>query len=102
MTIGQLLRRPTGFVPLLLSASALALILGYVMLVEPNPSPTGDEGTASRIFQLLLAAQLVVMLFFAVSWLPRAFRAAILVLSLQAAAAAVPILTIVTLEGRAG
>lgn len=100
MTIGQLLKRPTGFLPLVLSASALALIIGYVAFVGPDPSPTGDEGTAARIFQLLLMAQLFVMIVFAVAWLPRAFRAALLVLLLQAAAAAVPIVTIVTLEAR--
>jgi len=102
MTTGQLLRRPTGFVPLLLSASAMGLVIGYVLLFGTEPNPTGDEGLAARIFQLILATQLVVMIVFAVGWLPRAFRAALVVLLLQAAAAAVPILTIVTLERHAG
>jgi len=102
MTTGQLLRRPTGFVPLLLSASAMGLVIGYVLLFGTEPNPTGDEGLAARIFQLILATQLVVMIVFAAGWLPRAFRAALVVLLLQAAAAAVPILTIVTLERHAG
>jgi len=102
MTIGELLKRPTGFLPLLLAASALALIIGYVALFGPDASPTGDEGVAARIFQILLTTQLLVMAFFAVTWLPRTFRAALLVLLLQAAAAAIPIVTIITLEARAG
>ena len=102
MTIAQLLRRPTGFVPLLLSAAAMGLVLGYVVLFGTDPNPTGDEGTPARIFQLLLTAQLVVTVVFAVGWLPRAFGAALLVLLLQVAAAAVPIVTILALEARAG
>jgi glucan phosphoethanolaminetransferase (alkaline phosphatase superfamily) len=102
MTIGQLLRRPTGFLPLLLSSSAMGLVIGYVVLFGTDPNPTGDEGLAAHVFQLLLVAQLVVMIVFAVAWLPRAFRAALFVLLLQAAAAAVPVVTIVTLEARAG
>jgi hypothetical protein len=102
MTIRELLKHPTAFVPLLLSGSALALIIGYVALFGTDPSPTGDENAAARIFQLLLAAQLFVMIFFAAEWLPRAFRAALLVLLLQTAAAAVPFVTILTLEARAG
>jgi len=102
MTIGQLLRRPTGFLPLVLSASATGLVLGYVLLFGTDPNPTGDEGAAAHVFQLVLVAQLFAMLVFAVAWLPRAFRAALLVLLLQAAAAAIPIVTIVTLEARVG
>ena len=100
MTTAQLLKRPSGFLPLLLSASALALIVGYASLFGLDATSAGDEGAPARIFQLLLATQLFVMIFFAASWLPRAFRAALLVLVLQAAAAAVPIVTILALEGR--
>lgn len=102
MTITQLLKRPTGYVPLLLSAAALGLLIGYVIVFGTDPNPTGDEGAAAHLFQLLMGVQFFVMIVFAVRWLPRAFRAALLVLLLQAAAAAVPLVTLATLEGRAG
>jgi hypothetical protein len=45
-----------------------------------------DEGTAAHLWQLLVAAQLPVTAFFAITWLPRAPRSALPVLALQAAA----------------
>ena len=46
-----------------------------------------DEGAAAHLWQLLMAAQSPLLLFFAVRWLPRNPRQATLVLALQAAAA---------------
>jgi len=45
-----------------------------------------DEGTAAHIFQLLLIVQLPIVAFFAIKWLLRFPRPALLVLVLQAAA----------------
>lgn len=46
-----------------------------------------DEGTEAHLFQLLMPVQLLVMGYFAVTWVPRVPRAALVVLALQAAAA---------------
>lgn len=46
-----------------------------------------DEGTEAHLFQLLMPLQLLAMGYFALSWLPRA-RAAWLILGLQIAATA--------------
>ena len=46
-----------------------------------------------------MAAQLPIVAYFAVRWLPRAPAQAVAVLALQAVAAMVPIATIVVLEG---
>jgi hypothetical protein len=45
-----------------------------------------DEGAAAHIWQLLMAAQMPVLLFFAVKWLPKAPRQTLCVLALNAAA----------------
>ena len=45
-----------------------------------------DEGTAAHIFQLLMAAQIPIVAFFSIQWLPRAPKQALLILALQAAA----------------
>jgi len=46
-----------------------------------------DEGAAAHLWQLLMAAQLPVVLFSAVRWLPAAPRQALVVLAVQIAAA---------------
>lgn len=97
MSIRDLLKRPSAFLPFVLSAAALALIVGYVALFGTDVDPSGDEGAAARIFQLLLAAQAVVMVVFAVTWLPRAPRPVLLVLALQVGAAVIPIATVMAL-----
>jgi hypothetical protein len=46
-----------------------------------------DEGTAAHLFQILMPLQFLIMLFFAVKWLPQERKAALEVLALQGAAA---------------
>ncbi len=98
MTLRTLLRQPSAFLPLVMSAAALALVFGYVAMYGVVGRPDGDEGTPARIFQLLMAAQLLVIVFFAATWLPRAPRAAFLVLLIQVGAALVPIATVLVFE----
>jgi hypothetical protein len=95
----ELSRRPVAFLPFVLAGAALAFLVGYVAVFGVDDR-RGDEGTPARIFQLIMAAQLVAMTVFAVAWLPRAPRPALLVLIIQAAAAAIPIATILLLESR--
>ena len=45
-----------------------------------------DEGTAAHIFQLLMIAQVPIMAFFAIKWVPRTPRQALYILALQAGA----------------
>lgn len=89
-TVRQLLKRPTALVPLAMSVAALAVVLGAVAIYgvpgTPGVPPETDEGTAARLFQILIAGQLPIIGFFALKWLPRAPRPAIEVLALQALA----------------
>jgi hypothetical protein len=64
-----------------MSLSATALVLA-VVLVEGSAAQ-GDEGAAAHVFQLLIAAQLPIMAFFAVKWLPRYRLAALSIIGLQ-------------------
>ena len=68
-----------------MSLAALATVLVHVALF--GVAREADEGTAAHIWQILMAAQLPIMAFFAIKWLPRAPRQALLVLALQAGAA---------------
>lgn len=92
----RLLRRPSAWVPMLLSVAALALILGYVAAF--GVARAEDEGAAARLFQGLMVAVAVGIAFFGVRWLPRVPSAAAQVLALQLAVAAIPFLTILILE----
>jgi hypothetical protein len=68
-----------------MSVSALAVVL--LVLAFHGPAPQPDEGAAAHIWQLLMAGQIPIALFFAIKWIPRNPRQAIPVLVLQVVAA---------------
>jgi hypothetical protein len=78
------LRQPSAFLPLIMSLAGLALVLGHVAI--SGGGREADEGTAARIWWLLMAAEVPVVAFFAIAWLPRAPRQALAVLALQVVA----------------
>jgi hypothetical protein len=84
MKFSDLLKKPSAFLPVAMSLAALATVLIHVALY--GPARQADEGAAAHIFQLLMLVQLPIVLFFALKWLPRFPRPALLVLALQAAA----------------
>jgi len=86
----SLLKKPSGFVPVLMSVAALSLLVGYIVtgphapnLVTENGVTREDEGAAAHIWQLLMGLQLPIIFFFAVRWLPRQPKAAVMVLVMQ-------------------
>ncbi|HQZ38590.1 MAG TPA: hypothetical protein PLH72_06085 [Vicinamibacterales bacterium] len=85
MGFSDVLRRPSALAPVLMSLAALATVVGTVTVYGVVHEP--DEGTAAHIFQLLIAAQVPIVGVFALTWLPRQPRHALLVLALQAGAA---------------
>ncbi len=84
MSFSKLIRQPSAFIPLAMSLIALALVLGHIAMF--GVVREADEGLAAHIFQLLLVAEAPIILFFAIKWLPRFPRPALLVLALQALA----------------
>ena len=91
-----LMKQPSAFLPILISLTALAMVLGYVGLYGVTRQP--DEGAPAHIFQLLMVLQIPIVLFFAIKWLPRAPKQALLVLGLQAVAWLAPLATIMFFE----
>jgi hypothetical protein len=81
---GHVLKRPSAFLPVALSLVALSLVLAHVAVAGPGRE--ADEGTAAHLWQLLMALQVPIIAAFAVTWLPRAPRWALLVLAVQVAA----------------
>lgn len=80
-----ILRKPSAFLPLGMSFGALATVLIYVAIF--GPAPQADEGTAAHIWQILMAGQIPIIVFFALKWLPRTPKEALLILVLQGGAA---------------
>ena len=76
--------RPSALIPLAMSLAALGVLFGHIVIV--GTARQADEGTAAHLWQLLMAGQLPVIAFFAISWLPRRPLQALVVLALQAAA----------------
>ena len=83
--IRTLLIRPSAWIPVALSLLVIvAWVIGIAVSGFPQPEP--DEGTAAHLFQLWLAIEVVLIVAFAMIWLPRDFKWAIPVLALQIAA----------------
>ena len=80
-----ILKIPSAFLPLAMSLAAFATVLIYVAIF--GPTPQADEGTAAHIWQILMAGQIPIIVFFAIKWLPRTPKQALLVLALQGSAA---------------
>ena len=80
-----MLKHPSAFLPVAMSMGALAT--GLVFVALHGTAPQADEGAAAHIWQLLMAAQVPVVLFFAIKWVPQSPRRAVPILALQVGAA---------------
>lgn len=84
-SFGSILKLPSAFLPVAMSLTGLALVLGHIAVY--GAAREADEGAVAHLWQLLMAGQMPVLAFFAIKWLPRAPRATLCVLGLQAGAA---------------
>ena len=84
-SFGAMVRKPSAFIPIAMSLTALTLLLGHIALF--GVVREADEGATAHLWQLLMAGQMPVLAFFAIKWLPRAPRPTLGVLALQAGAA---------------
>ena len=78
------LKRPTAFLPMAMSLAALGIVIGHVAIY--GIVHEADEGAPAHIFQILMAAQIPLVAYFAIKWLPQTPKQALLVLALQAVA----------------
>ena len=81
MNATAVLKHPSAFLPMAMSFGALATI--FIHLALHGPAPQADEGAAAHIWQLLMALQVPIVLFFAVKWVPQAPKQALRILALQ-------------------
>jgi hypothetical protein len=81
----ELLHRPSALIPIVMSTTALAIVLGYAVVY--GVAPQADEGIAAHMWQILMVGQVPVMAFYAIKWFPTQHKRALLVLALQLGAA---------------
>ena len=81
----SVMKQPSAFLPIAMSAAALALVLGHIAIF--GIVHEADEGTPAHVWQLLMAGQLPMVAYFALRWLPRVPGQALRVLGLQVVAA---------------
>jgi hypothetical protein len=88
-SFGQAFRHPSAFLPILMSLGALTVVLIHIAFY--GSAREADEGTATHLWQLLMALQLPIIGFFVVRWIPqhRLAGAAVLIVQLVAGLAAV-------------
>ena len=78
-------KQSSAVLPIVMSLAALATV--FVHITVSGTQPQADEGTAAHVWQLLMAGQLPIMLFYAIKWIPRTRQIALAVLGVQIAGA---------------
>lgn len=79
----SLLKEPSAYLSLAMALACLALVVGH-FAVYGNLHEV-DEGAAAHIFQILMVAQVPVVGYFAIKWLPQNPTQALQVVALWAA-----------------
>lgn len=77
-----LIRKPSAWIPILLSLAMLAIIGMYLAKIIP-PDPTGDEGLGAHLFQFWLVLESMMIPFFVIRSLPKAGKQVLPILVIQ-------------------
>ena len=75
------LKRPSAWIPVAMSLTAFSVVFAHIALY--GVAREADEGAIAHLWQLLMAVQLPVIVYFAVRWIPRDHQQAVRVLGLQ-------------------
>jgi len=81
----SIIKKPSAYLPIAMSLTALALVL--IHAARYGIVHEADEGTTAHLFQILMAAQVPLVAFFALTWLPEVPGQALRVIALQICAA---------------
>jgi hypothetical protein len=78
-------KQMSAWIPIAMSGAAILTVICHIAFYGTAPQP--DEGAAAHIWQLLMAGQVPVLVFFAIKWLPRTPKTALKILGAQIGAA---------------
>ena len=87
--MNSLLKKPSAWIPILIPLIFFAYLVIYISIFGIVREE--DEGVGAHLFQSWLVLEPLLVGFFAVKWLPRAPKQALLILALQIIAALLPI-----------
>ena len=90
--VSQMIRRSLAWIPVAMSLAILAMVLTTIGI--SGAVRQEDEGTQAHIFQIWLVLEVVLVAVFAVEWVPRRPKQALMVLAIQilcAVAACAPV-----------
>jgi hypothetical protein len=85
MSTFDTIKRPSAFAPIVMSLVALTVVAIHVAMF--GAAREADEGIAAHLWQLLMVAQIPVIVIFAIKWLRRMPREACVILAIQLVAA---------------
>jgi CHASE2 domain-containing sensor protein len=76
-----MIKRPLAWIPVAMSLAILAMVLTTIGI--SGAVRQEDEGTQAHIFQIWLVLEVVLVTAFAVAWVPRRPKQALIVLAIQ-------------------
>jgi cell division protein FtsW (lipid II flippase) len=79
--VNQMIRRPLAWIPVAMSLAILAMVLTTIGI--SGAVRQEDEGTQAHIFQIWLVLEVALVTVFAVAWVPRRPKQALVVLAIQ-------------------
>jgi len=92
------MKHPSAWIPVAMSLIAFAVVMVHGFMF--GFVREADEETAAHIWQILMALQIPIVIFFAVKWLPSTQKQALQVLALQAGAYLLSLAAVFYLESR--
>ena len=75
------MKRPLAWIPVAMSLAILAMVLTTIGI--SGAVRQEDEGTQAHVFQIWLVLEMVLVAVFAVEWVPRRPKQALVVLAVQ-------------------
>jgi hypothetical protein len=94
----KLMKHPSAWLPIGMSFTALVLLVGYIAFFGMPQSSAKDEGSAARLFQILMAGQLPIIAFFIFKYLRKERKPAAQILLIQSLCAFMVFASVVILE----
>jgi hypothetical protein len=79
--LSQMIKRPLAWIPVAMSLAILAMVLTTIGI--SGAVRQEDEGTQAHIFQIWLVLEVVLVTVFAVEWVPRRPKQALIILAIQ-------------------
>lgn len=74
-------KEPAAVLPVIMSVAALGIVVLHI--ARFGAAREADEGTSAHLWQLLMAAQLPIIGYFAIKWLGETPRQALIVIAIQ-------------------